>query len=104
MEGYPLGTLDHNVPLLVVSGLDNNSSKPLLSDPLLRERGVLVRSELPPVDGREAKAILRHIQEADASNLPWNRESPNKYKFKIKTIGRVFAHRTVDFSGLARSD
>ncbi|KAF2971026.1 hypothetical protein GQX73_g2591 [Xylaria multiplex] len=91
MEAYPPGSLDHNVPFLVVSGLGTNTAKPLLADPELRERGILVRSELSAVDTREAKIILRLIQEADATSLPWEpRDNPKRYKFKINTIGREF--------------
>ncbi|KAI0421624.1 Gryzun, putative trafficking through golgi-domain-containing protein [Xylaria grammica] len=91
MDGYPPGSLDHNVPFLVVSGLGTNTAKPLPADPELRERGILVRSELSPVDTREARIILRFIQEADATSLPWqSRETSKRYKFKIRTIGREF--------------
>lgn len=90
MDDYPAGSLDHNAPLLVVSGLGTGATKPLLVDPDLKEHGILIRSELPPIDGREAKAILHYIQEADATNWPWNTsENTKKYRFKIKTIGRV---------------
>ncbi|KAI1827267.1 Gryzun, putative trafficking through golgi-domain-containing protein [Xylaria intraflava] len=91
MDGYPLGSLDHNVPFLAISGLSASPTKPLLADPELRERGVLVRSELPPVDSREARVILRFIQDADSTNLPWHlRDNPKRYRFKIKVIGREF--------------
>ncbi|KAK8069724.1 trafficking protein particle complex subunit 12 [Apiospora phragmitis] len=91
MDDYPAGSLDHNAPLLVVSGLGTGATKPLLADPDLKERGTLIRSELPLIDGREAKAILHCIQEADATSWPWNpTETTKKYRFKIKTIGREF--------------
>ncbi|KAI0377052.1 Gryzun, putative trafficking through golgi-domain-containing protein [Hypomontagnella monticulosa] len=91
MDGYPAGSLDHNVPFLVVSGLSTAPTKSALTDPGLREQGILVRSELPPIESREAKTILRCIQEKDASDLPWHaRDTSRKYKFKIKTIGREF--------------
>ncbi|XXG95941.1 hypothetical protein Hte_002217 [Hypoxylon texense] len=90
MDGYPAGSLDHNVPFLAVSGLSTALTKPLLTDPVLREQSVLVRSEIPPIDTREAKAILRYIQETDATDLPWHsRDSSRRYKFRIKTIGRL---------------
>ncbi|KAK7942816.1 uncharacterized protein PG986_011929 [Apiospora aurea] len=90
MDDYPAGCLDHNAPLLVVSGLGTGATKPLLADPDLKEQGILIRSELPPIDGREAKAILHYIQEADATSWPWNPTETKKYRFKIKTIGREF--------------
>ncbi|XDG05786.1 hypothetical protein ABKA04_005401 [Annulohypoxylon sp. FPYF3050] len=91
MDDYPAGSLDHNVPFLVVSGLSNAPIKPTITDPGLREQAVLVRSEIPPIESREAKIILRCIQERDATDLPWNSQDPSKrYKFKIKPIGREF--------------
>ncbi|GAP88337.1 hypothetical protein SAMD00023353_3001380 [Rosellinia necatrix] len=91
MDEYPPGSLDHNVPFLVVSGLSTNPTKPLLTDPELRERGILVRSELPPVETRESRTVLRLIQEADATSLPWtSQDSSKRYRFRIRTIGREF--------------
>ncbi|KAI1177997.1 Gryzun, putative trafficking through golgi-domain-containing protein [Nemania sp. FL0916] len=93
MDDYPDGSLDHNIPFLVVSGLGANLNGPLLTDPELRERGILVRSELPSIniDGREARTILRAIREADATELPWRpREGSRRHRFKIRTVGRDF--------------
>ncbi|KAI1777074.1 Gryzun, putative trafficking through golgi-domain-containing protein [Hypoxylon cercidicola] len=91
MDGYPAGSLDHNVPFLAVSGLSTAPTKPLITDPVLREQSILVRSEVPPIDTREAKAILRYIQETDASGLPWHsRDNSRRYKFRIRAIGREF--------------
>ncbi|KAI2636717.1 Gryzun, putative trafficking through golgi-domain-containing protein [Xylaria nigripes] len=91
MDGYPLGSLDHNVPFLVVSGLGNSPTKPLPIDPELREQGILVRSELPPIDSWEAKVILRFIQDAGSISSLWHsRDNPKRYKFKVRLIGREF--------------
>ncbi|KAL7622283.1 hypothetical protein AAE478_007787 [Parahypoxylon ruwenzoriense] len=91
MDGYPAGSLDHNVPFLLVSGLTTTPTKPVLTDPDLREQSILVRSELPPIDSREARIVLRRIQEKDATSLPWNSwDTLRKCKFKIRTIGREF--------------
>ncbi|KAI0864475.1 Gryzun, putative trafficking through golgi-domain-containing protein [Xylaria cubensis] len=91
MDGYPRGSLDYNIPYLIVSGLGTNPTKIPPTDPELRERGILVRSELPSIDTREARAILRFIQEADASSLPWkSRDGAKRHKFKIRAIGREF--------------
>lgn len=93
MDDYPAGSLDHTVPFLAVSGLSTNITKHLLPDPELREQAILVRSEIPQIDTREARTILRFIQEADATSLPWiSRDSSKRYRFNIKTIGRVSNH------------
>ncbi|KAI0152655.1 Gryzun, putative trafficking through golgi-domain-containing protein [Xylariaceae sp. FL1272] len=91
MDAYPSSSLDHNIPLLAVCGLGSSLNSQLLTDPELKERGNLVRSELPPIQSKEAKAILRFIQDADAASLPWAaRDANRRHKFKIKTIGREF--------------
>ncbi|KAH9907439.1 Gryzun, putative trafficking through golgi-domain-containing protein [Xylariomycetidae sp. FL2044] len=91
MDEYPSGSLDHNVPLLVVSGLSTTTAKFPLADPELREQGILIRSELPPVGTREARILLRYIREVDAFELPWNsRDTSRKYKFRVRPIGREF--------------
>ncbi len=90
MDDYPPGSLDHNDPLLLVSGLAAPPTKPSLTDPDLREQGILIRSELSLLDSREAKTVLSYIQERDASALPWNPQGSSKrYRFRVKTIGRV---------------
>jgi trafficking protein particle complex subunit 11 len=88
MDEYPPGTLDHNVPLLFLSGLSSGPAE--ASDPIWKERGILIRSELAPLESRESRSILDYIQRIDASNLSWNaKDSSRKYKFRVKTIGRV---------------
>ncbi|KAI1631354.1 Gryzun, putative trafficking through golgi-domain-containing protein [Biscogniauxia mediterranea] len=90
MDEYPSGSLDYDVPFLVVSGLTSTPTKPLLTDPSLREQGVLIRSELPPIDSREVKDIVRFIQDSDVTSLPWSSldHSSRRHRFKVKTIGR----------------
>ncbi|KAI0407169.1 Gryzun, putative trafficking through golgi-domain-containing protein [Xylaria palmicola] len=89
MDGYPPGSLDHNVPFLVVSGLGPHPSKPPPAAAELKEGGILVRSELPAIDTRESRIILSFIQDADAASLPWKpRDGARRYRFKIKATGR----------------
>ncbi|RYP20294.1 hypothetical protein DL765_002857 [Monosporascus sp. GIB2] len=91
MDEYPRGSLDQSVPLLLVSGLTNTPTKPLLTDAALKEQSTLIRSELPPIDSLEAKTILSYIQEKDAAGLPWNPQATSKrYRFRVKTIAREF--------------
>lgn len=90
MDEFPTGCMDHNVPLLLVSGLTTAPTKPLLTAPELKEHGILIRSEVSPIESREAKSILHYIQSTDATNLPWNPgDGSRKYRFKVKPVGRV---------------
>ncbi|KAI1316286.1 Gryzun, putative trafficking through golgi-domain-containing protein [Xylariaceae sp. FL0255] len=91
MDGYPSPSLDPNVPLLAVCGLaPPNTIKPLLTDPDLKERAILVRSELPLVQSSVAQIILRFLQDADVAQLPWTEHRSRRHRFKISHVGREF--------------
>ncbi|KAM0251505.1 hypothetical protein ACHAQJ_008126 [Trichoderma viride] len=88
MDGYPLGSLDHNVPLIVVSGLN---SDPPEQPPKVNGQGVVLRSDLPPLEGREANFLEAYFGEVDERGASWTvvtREEP--YRVRIKTVGRSF--------------
>ncbi|OAA70247.1 hypothetical protein ISF_02221 [Cordyceps fumosorosea ARSEF 2679] len=90
MDGYPLGSLDHNVPLLVFSGLTSTSSEVEL-DASLREEAVLLRSDLPPLDSKEAELLAQHFEDVDSEGQSWrgvSRDEP--YRLRIKTVGRTY--------------
>ncbi|KFA76803.1 hypothetical protein S40288_03033 [Stachybotrys chartarum IBT 40288] len=91
MEGYPLGSLDHNVPLLVAFGLHANTAKSP-HDGASTEQGILLRSDVPSLDTREAQALDEYFKEVDAAGKSWSaaaRQEP--YRFRIKSVGRSFA-------------
>lgn len=89
MDGYPSGSLEHNVPFLVASGL--NSAEPELDlEGELSTQGQLVKSDLPPLRNQEAQVLERYFQEIDDKGTSWTvvpREEP--YRFRIKMVGRV---------------
>lgn len=87
MDGYPLGSLDHNVPLIVVSGLSSDPPEP----PKANSLGVLLRSDLPPLEGKEASFLEAYFEEVDERGQSWTvvtREEP--YRVRVKTVGRVW--------------
>ncbi|XWW98151.1 hypothetical protein V2A60_006148 [Cordyceps javanica] len=89
MDGYPLGSLDHNVPLIIFSGLTSTSSEIEL-DVNLREEAALLRSDLPPLDSKEAELLAQHFESVNNEGHSWkgvSREEP--YRLRIKTVGRV---------------
>lgn len=90
MDDYPPGSLDHNVPLLVVSGLNANAPELPLDDEL-KDQGILIRSDLEPLDTREVKTLEAYFGEVDERGRSWvgvERDEP--YRFRIKTVGRVW--------------
>ncbi|KAL7951862.1 Gryzun, putative trafficking through Golgi domain-containing protein [Trichoderma barbatum] len=88
MDGYPLGSLDHNVPLIVVSGL---RSDPPEQPPKANGRGVLLRSDLPPLEGQEATFLESYFEKVNERGKSWTvvtREEP--YRVRVKTVGRTY--------------
>lgn len=89
MDGYPQGSLDHNVPFLVASGL--NDAEPHLDlEGELSSQGLLVKSDLPPLDTRESQFLEKYFEEIDSRGRSWAvvpRDEP--YRLRIKTVGRV---------------
>ncbi|KAG6184540.1 hypothetical protein E4U27_000899 [Claviceps purpurea] len=90
MEGYPEGSLDHNVPFLVASGL--NDAEPHLDLPgELRCQGLRVTSDLPPLDTREAQLLGNYFEEIDSRGHSWTVVPRNEpYRLRIKTVGRSY--------------
>ena len=89
MDAYPEGSLDHNVPFLVASGL-NASHSGLSLDGDLKHQGILFRSEQPPLESREADILDNYFQEIDKKGKSWigvERDEP--FRFRIRSVGRV---------------
>ncbi|RTE69746.1 hypothetical protein BHE90_015873 [Fusarium euwallaceae] len=90
MDGYPTGTLDHNVPFLVAAGLNSETYElPLSAE--LKDQSILLRSELPPIEGDDAEVLAQYMKDVDASAKSWSafeREEP--YRFRIRNTGRSF--------------
>ena len=89
MDGYPPGSLDHNVPFLVACGLTPTAHEPSLPDDL-EEQGIVLESELPPLDTRESKVLAEHFEKVDKEGHSWaGVERDELYKFRVKSVGRV---------------
>lgn len=101
MDAYPEDYVVHNLPFILLSGLeaeppdDAESSGP--EYPLLLEKGPRIYSDFPPLSGPTAEELRRNLLKEDASGMSWdNRESTStRYSgigYKIKSIGRVGSH------------
>ncbi|KAL4722024.1 hypothetical protein ACLX1H_011219 [Fusarium chlamydosporum] len=90
MDGYPTGSLDHNVPLLVAAGLNSETNElPLSAE--LKEQSILLRSEIPPIDANNAEVLSQYFKDIDASAKSWSAFERNEpYRFRIRTAGRSF--------------
>ncbi|KAK5010082.1 hypothetical protein LTR60_005043, partial [Cryomyces antarcticus] len=89
MEAYPPSYVQHNLPLILLSGLgstpDSDAPFPDRSEPSSN-------SHLPPVTGERAEQLLQDFRNADGSDWPWN-DRPHKSKagligYKLRAVGR----------------
>lgn len=85
MDGYDPAYVAHNVPYLVISGLGVQEREQIRKD-----GGARIVSEIPIVESEDARTLLQHFMDNDASALAWNgKEHTGRNKFKIKAVGRV---------------
>jgi len=94
MDGYSSAYVAHNVPFVVVSGLER-----IPSDQDLEKPGFRISSDILPVETSESSTLLKHFQERDSEGLAWNgRVHSGRNKFKIKTVGRVFFSNSITYA------
>jgi hypothetical protein len=98
MEAYPKDYVEHNLPLIVLSGLpsqsDPSKEAPEQSRNPLLEGGFRIRTDAAPLTGSAAESLLQAFLAGDSSDAPWNnRPTPvkgdNGGTFRIKSVGRV---------------
>lgn len=97
MNSFPDDYIVHNLPLVVLCGLEpgeNNDS--IASDKTrtyLGEGGFRIRADIPPVHGDTAEELRDRILSYDSAGAPWHSKQPGKqgpaYAFKIRSVGRV---------------
>ena len=97
MEAYPASYIAHNVPLVVLFGLDPQSHDEIKNTeqtfPLLEEKGIYIASDLPNLRGAVAEELLSGFRYFDARNASWN-SRPGRGKmgtmgFTYRAVGRV---------------
>ncbi len=96
MNAYPDDYVFHNLPLLVLSGLDDGSqSEPATNSrthAFLQEGGFRIKTDIPAVKSPLAEQLLRSFRRQDASTISWHSRSVtarNGKVFKISNVGRV---------------
>jgi hypothetical protein len=99
MDAYPEDYVNHNLPLVLLSGLeaDTKDNSGESSDyPLLSERGTHIFSDFPPLGGDVAEELRSLLLQEDGSQMPWksrvnvtgNTATAN-IAYRIKSSGRV---------------
>lgn len=101
MEDYHVDYIAHNLPLLALSGLEQDAHFPTGVSPG-QGNGVKITSELPCLTGVKAVQLLEEFKEADGSSSAWNEAGntsrPNVIGFKMLSTGRVGTNRAVELT------
>ena len=97
MEAFPEDYVEHNLPLIFLSGIGHDeqaASEPTgRSGNLLKEGGFKIRTDVPPLTEPAAEIVLQAFLNFDSTNDAFNstgastRDRPGA--FKIKRVGRV---------------
>jgi trafficking protein particle complex subunit 11 len=97
MESYPPDYIDHNLPLVVLSGLaETPTTQKDDYDKFLElygNSGPIVSSSSPPVHSDIAQQLLEELLSAGTRQLSWNaaagRSKDGLIGFRIEAVGRV---------------
>jgi len=97
MDAYPGDYVDHNLPLILLSGLGPDDVDAGFQEganrKLLIDGGFKIKTEIPPMTGAVAEGLLDTLSAADSSNRRWNGRAGSGQDttppFKVKRVGRV---------------
>ncbi|KAK3725138.1 hypothetical protein LTR37_000649 [Vermiconidia calcicola] len=95
MEAYPDHYTEHNLPLVLLSGLgeQQNDTSPGAIIPR-QESGTNIQIASPECSGERADSLRQQLLRLDGSNLPWNASllpAPSGLLgYKMKAIGRAY--------------
>ncbi|KAJ6140785.1 hypothetical protein N7497_011678 [Penicillium chrysogenum] len=90
MDAYPEDYVNHNLPLVLLSGLeaDTENEPGTPSDyPLLSEKGTHIFSDFPPLSGAVAEELRSLLLEEDSSQSPWKSRVTISGNTTIANIG-----------------
>ena len=96
MDAYPPDYVLHNLPFIVLSGLESSEeleTLPPVQNVLPGRATTTVSADNAPLTGHRAQQLLQEFRDAQGSNAPWNGRGSNHrgngYSFRIRTAGRV---------------
>ncbi|KAL1967530.1 hypothetical protein VTN77DRAFT_3045 [Rasamsonia byssochlamydoides] len=98
MDAYPEDYVAHNLPLILLSGLepdpDHGVNSAEAQYPLLQEKGTQIESDFPLLSGQLVDDLRTAFLQQDASGAPWNARSHTGWSsgigLRIKIIGRSY--------------
>ena len=108
MQAYPQEYVEHNLPLVFLSGLGERQDHTGVA-PSKRENGTRIVTGSAECSGVRARQLLDQLLNLDGSKQPWNAQAlpgpSSTLKWRMRTIGRVGMQQPVglDRSSLADS-
>ena len=94
MEAYPSEYVEHNLPLVVLSGLGEQHDVSTAANAVPRqEGGTRLQIQSPECSGEQAQQVLQQFRQYDGSNQPWNASAlpgpSDPLMYRTKATGRV---------------
>lgn len=91
MEAYPLEYVEHNLPLVLLSGLGDGQQTDGIG--ARQESGTRITQDSLRCVSQQADELLQQFLKQDGSDLPWNPTflpgPAAALKYRMKAIGRV---------------
>jgi len=93
MEAFPPVYVEHNLPLVILSGLGERSETLSGLDDVKQESGTRIVTSSRECRGDRADQLLEQFLRQDGSQQPWNAGAlpgpSGLLLYRMKTIGRV---------------
>ena len=101
MEDYPQPYIEHNLPLIFLTGLGERGPSSTIGHRSAPEAsGTRVTTGSSPCTGNRAESLLDQFYQLDGSGLAWNQASlsgpPGAVKGHMRAVGRVGMALTSD--------
>lgn len=93
MEAYPAQYVEHNLPLVLLSGLgcEDDGGPPSTSN---NSHGVRIRIDSPECQSEQAERVLQELKSFEGTGRGWNYQSlpgpSGTIRYRMKTIGRSY--------------
>ena len=94
MEAYPREYVEHNLPLVLLSGFGEQHTESASPDGTPRqESGTRLHTSSPECRSEQAQLLLQNFLHFDGTQQSWNANDlpgpSGTLRYRVKTIGRV---------------
>lgn len=105
MEPYPRPYVEHNLPLVLLSGLGQEDDEEQGGEPRRRaESGARILTASPECDGERCQQLLTEFKAWDGTGQAWNATAlpgpTGSIRYCLKTIGRVSSRPKIQLASV----